>query len=87
MVFTLRGLTHAVCSPGDQLYGEIKKDGLYRAAPVDDDRCKGFGDNLSDDYLACEVALPLRELRLGTPLRWGFSLMAYRSGLLASRSI
>ena len=58
--FHPKGADYAVCSNGDQLYGEIKKDGLYRAAPVDDDRCKGFGDNLSDDYLACEVALPLR---------------------------
>jgi hypothetical protein len=49
---------YAMCGSEGVLYGQIVVSGRLEDAPKDDPRCKGFGDNLSADYLACEAALP-----------------------------
>jgi hypothetical protein len=49
---------YGVCGSDGGLFGIIRVNGILTPAPKDDPRCKGFGDNISQDYLACEAALP-----------------------------
>ena len=54
------GVNYGTCASEGALFGIITVNGVLTQAPKDDPRCKGFGDNLSQDYLACEAALPVK---------------------------
>ena len=56
------GVNYRLCTAAntDAVWGEIKANDRFIEAPENDDRCKAFGDNLSQEYLACEAALPIK---------------------------
>jgi hypothetical protein len=51
---------YRMCSDNEVAWGEIKVNDRFAPAPINDDRCSLFGDNISPDYLACEAALPVK---------------------------
>jgi hypothetical protein len=56
------GVDYRLCGSGviDKVWGEIVANDSFILAPVGDSRCSSFGDDLSEDYLACEAALPIK---------------------------
>lgn len=54
------GGRYQVCGRGNAAWGEIydaTRD-LWHIAPYSDERCEGYGNRLSAEYLTCEAALP-----------------------------